>query len=41
MNGIVLDDWKLAKVTPVYKGKGDKNELGNYHISCLTFIQNI
>ena len=22
--GFVLDDWKYARVTPVYKGKGDK-----------------
>ena len=27
---IVPDDWKTARVTPVYKGKGDKSEKGNY-----------
>ena len=42
MNGIVLDDWKLAKVTPVYKGKGDKNELGNYRpISVVSHLSKI
>ena len=40
--GIVLDDWKLAKVTPVYKGKGDKNELGNYRpISVVSHLSKI
>ena len=42
MNGVVLDDWKLAKVTPVYKGKGDKNELGNYRpISVVSHLSKI
>jgi hypothetical protein len=26
----VVDDWKVARVTPIYKGKGDNSELGNY-----------
>ena len=28
--GFVLPDWKLARVTPIYKGKGDVFEKGNY-----------
>jgi hypothetical protein len=28
--GIVLADWKLSRVTPIYKGKGDVYEKGNY-----------
>ena len=26
----VLNDWKLSRVTPIYKGKGDVNDKGNY-----------
>ena len=40
--GFVLDDWKVAKVTPAYKGKGDVLDKTNYrplsvvaHISSL------
>ena len=29
-NKIVISDWKVSKVTPVYKGKGNKEEAGNY-----------
>ena len=25
--GFLPDDWKLARTTPVYKGKGDKNDI--------------
>ena len=28
--GYVPSDWKLARVTPIYKGKGDRNDMGNY-----------
>ena len=28
--GIVPSDWKLAKVTPIYKGKDSHSERGNY-----------
>ena len=28
--GIVPPDWKLAKVTPIYKGKGKMSDPGNY-----------
>jgi hypothetical protein len=27
---MVIDDWKIAMVTPIYKGKGDMEDLGNY-----------
>ena len=40
--GFVMDDWKVAKVTPAYKGKGDVLDKTNYrplfvvaHISSL------
>ena len=26
----VLNDWKLSRVTPIYKSKGDVNDKGNY-----------
>ena len=29
-SGIVPSDLKLARVTPLYKGKGDLSEMGNY-----------
>ena len=29
-NKIVISDWKVSKVTPIYKGKGYKEEAGNY-----------
>ena len=29
-SGICLEDWKIACVTPAYKGKGDKNEENNF-----------
>ena len=29
-SGCVPSDFKLACVTPLYKGKGDKSKLGNY-----------
>lgn len=29
-SNIVLDDWKLSRVTPIYKGKGNMEERGNY-----------
>ena len=30
INKIVISDWKVSKVTPIYKGKGNKEEAGNY-----------
>ena len=38
----VISDWKLSKVTPVYKGKGSKDEAGNYRpISLISHIMKI
>jgi hypothetical protein len=39
---IVPPDWKLACVAPVYKGKGNMYEKGNYRpISVIAHIANI
>ena len=27
---IVITDWKLSKVVPIYKGKGSEEDAGNY-----------
>ena len=42
----VISDWKLSKVTPIYKGKGSKDDAGNYrpsppHISLIGHIMKI
>ena len=29
-SGEIPIDWKCAKVTPIYKGKGDSDDCGNY-----------
>ena len=29
-NKIVISDWKVSKVTPIYKGRGNKEEAGNH-----------
>ena len=40
--GIVPDDWKIARVTPIYKGKGSRDEPGNYRpISVICHIAKI
>jgi hypothetical protein len=42
MNGDLPDDWKLAKVTPIYKNKGPKEDCGNYRpISVICHIAKI
>ena len=42
-NYIVISDWKVSKVTPIYdKGKGNKEEAGNYRpISLIGYIMKI
>ena len=38
----VLDDWKLSRVTPVYKGKGTMDDSGNYRpISVVSHIAKV
>jgi hypothetical protein len=40
--GIVLSDWKLSRVTPIYKGKGDACDQNNYRpISVIGHIAKI
>ena len=34
--GIIPTDWKQATVVPIFKGKGDKNEVNNYRPVSLT-----
>ena len=37
--GVIPDDWKIARVTPIYKGKGSKQDETNYRpISILASI---
>ena len=39
---VVLPDWEIYKVIPIYKGKGNKHEAGNYRpISLLSHIMKI
>ena len=41
-NKIVISDWKVSKVTPIYKGKSNKEEAGNYRpISLIGHIMKI
>ena len=41
-DGLVLADWKLSRITPVYKGKGSKNDECSYRpISVICHIAKI
>lgn len=35
-SGIVPDDWKVANVTPIFKNKGSRDDVGNYRPVSLT-----
>ena len=38
-SGVVPSDWKIARVTPIYKGKGSKQDESNYRpISVLATL---
>ena len=40
--GYVPDDWKIAKITPIYKGKGSKLDPSNYRpISVISHISKV
>ena len=42
MTGIVPNDWKFARVTPIYKGNGDINDPGNYRpISVISHVAKV
>ena len=42
MSGIIPNDWKVALVTPLYKNKGDENDMNNYRsISVLSPIAKV
>ena len=42
MTGTVPDEWKVAFLTPIYKGKGSKSVLDNYRpISILSPISKV
>ena len=36
-----ISDWKLSKVTPIYKGKGSKDDAGNCRPSLIGHIMKI
>ena len=41
-SSVIPNDWKIARVTPVYKGKGDRMDKSNYRpISVLSHIAKI
>ena len=41
-SGDLPQDWKCAKITPIYKGKGSLNECGNYRpISVISHVAKV
>ena len=41
-SGVMLEDWRLAVIVPLYKGKGERTEYKNYKgISLLSVVKNI
>ena len=37
-SGVVLDDWRFSVIVPLYKGKGNKTECGNYRSGSLLSV---
>ena len=35
-SGIIPDSWLVGIIKPIYKNKGDPNNLDNYRVTCLT-----
>ena len=36
--GVVPGDWKLANVSPIYKGKGGSDNVANYRPISVTYV---
>ena len=37
-SGVVPEDWKVACIVPVYQGKDDRRECGNYRLISILNI---
>ena len=35
-SGVVPNEWKGGCIVPIYKGKGDRREYGNYRGICIS-----